>query len=260
MKRSLAALGVLALVGTVGGCNGFRAKRAIDKQRDKGSAQLAALKKVADKIDTQPPVETTEWKLPAGVKLDFEPMLRGSFEHPKQETNPAYNTALTHASYLRTPCQAESVRWYPTPSGDSLILLTEHSDEWLIEPACYVENSAGKYAQDLPAVDLVTSRLDHFVRTKYVLAIRLRKIDSPSINLAEGTTTTKSFNPGVLEGDAVLFDIASGDYLGGFPIHVDSGETVKLKKYDGAKELQLKLSERLDSSIKSKLGEIGATP
>lgn len=255
--------GVLVLLSLGGaGCDGYKIKKSIEAHRDAGKAQLAALNKLAVEVETHPPVTAVEWKLPSGVKLDFQPIVYGGdSKKPTREVNANYNAAMTHAAYLRTPCQAEWIKWGPNPGSDLFIMTIEHSQEWLEDPACWLDTNLGKFGSEIvQRPSDVSAQLDQLIRTKYVVALRLRKFESPSINLVEGTSKTKSFNPGVVEGDAVVFEIATATYVGGFPIRVESGETAKLKKHEGGKELALQLSSAVGASIRAQLSAVGNFP
>lgn len=253
-------VGVVVVGAT--GCDGYKIKKSIEAHRDAGKAQLAALNKLAVEVETHPAVTATEWNLPAGVKLDFQPIVHGGdYKKPTREVNANYNAALTHAAYLRTPCQAEWIKWAPTPSADLFTMTIDHSQEWLEEPACWLDTNRGKFGSDIvQRPSDVEDKLEQLIRTKYVVALRWRKFDAPSINLVEGTATTKSFNPGLVDGDAVVFEIATGKYVGGFPIRIDSGETAKLRKYEGGKELSLQLSTKVNDYIRSTLASVGNFP
>lgn len=252
----------LCLVALLGvGCNGYKIKKSIEAHRDAGKAQLALFNKLAVEVETHPAVIATEWNLPPGVKLDFQPIVYGDYQNPKREVNAKYNAAMTHAAYLRMPCQAEWIKWGPTPSADLFTMTIDHSQDWLEEPACWLENNLGKFGSEIVhRPNDVEDRLEQLIRTKYVVALRWRKFDAPTINLVEGTATTKSFNPGLVDGDAVVFEIATGKYVGGFPIHLDSGETAKLKKYEGGKELAMQLSTRVNAYIRDTLRAVGNFP
>lgn len=248
-----------ALVFMLAACGGKSAGKIAGEHRAASSTKLgkiAALAKAAEKL---PALKSDEWKLPAGLKLNFVPFAETSPVVGEPEPNPDYNTALAFDKHLAQPSRAESIEWR-SGSNDIFLLLIDRSDLWLIEPACILETGKGRYGSE-PDVDNLIRGFHWLERTRYLLVLRLRTILPPGLIMKElEERDMKSFEGGRVEGDAVLFDIETGDSLGGIVIDVTSPSTAEVRKSDVHGQLRRLLADAVEKSLKEKLAAVGVPP
>lgn len=83
-------------------------------------------------------------------------------------------------------------------------------------------------------------------RLRYVLVIRETEFKQPVV-----TIITKSFTPGVLRADVLVFDLSDGAYLGSFAIDAKNEESIQL--LDGDTDHRPRLLSNLESVVFSAL-------
>jgi hypothetical protein len=121
---------------------------------------------------------------------------------------------------------------------DSLPLLQCGS---LLEKAQYFNDTITRLK---PSV--VEGYLGDCERLRYVLVIRETEFKQPVV-----TIITKSFTPGVLRADVLVFDLTDGAYLGSFAIDAKNEESIQL--LDGDTDHRPRLLSNLESVVFSAL-------
>jgi hypothetical protein len=240
----------------VGAC-GESARQVIERHRQAAEPVLAQIRELGPIVKSQPPVTTTEWKLPAGVKLDFVP---SSYEGQKVVPRPEYNTAIAYEEHVLGLCDSKWKQWSEKP-GDDHFPLQIHEQAWLLDPACLLTKGTPWWMDEMPSNAIIDERLSQLERTRYVLVLRLRDLGRPGLisdELAQGEM--KHFRPGHVKGDGVLFEVATGAYLGGFPIAVTLPDTVEVRDRDVHGQLALKLAGETKQAIRAELAAVGTPP
>lgn len=113
--------------------------------------------------------------------------------------------------------------------------------------------------------DAITA-LNAFPLWQYVIVFTIRESQAPSVNpgYTGGTVTDKSssltgsFTGGHVKGDALLFDLRSGSFLGGFPVEAQNSANVESTTYggdDASAAAQRRLDEDLIKQIRGAIGE-----
>lgn len=255
MRTSLSLLALLLLSA----CGGTSVGEFAEAHRAAASAKLAQIAALAPLVAEQPRLTAVEWKLPAGLRLDFDPFADQYADDGTRMPNPAYNTAIAYEQHLAKPAEAKNLEW-ESHSGDLFLLLVDRSESWLIEPACLLESGRGRYGSD-PVVENLKGGLDWLERTKYLLVLRLPSRKPPGLVLSElQAGEMKSFEGGQVAGDAVLYDLENGACLGGFALDVSSASEVEVRKSGVHTQLQLALSGAVDRRIREELAKVGEPP
>lgn len=236
-------------------CGGPSASELAEAHRSAATAQLSKIAALAPIVAAQPPLTSVEWKLPAELRLDFEPFAQQYADDGSRLPNPTYNTAIAYEQHLAKPSEAQSLEWQ-SGSKDIFLLLVDRSDSWLIEPACLLATGRGRYGSE-PVVDNLKNGFSWLERTKYLLVLRLPTRKPPGLVLSElQAGEMKTFEGGQVAGDALLFEIASGAYLGGFAIDVRSANELEVRNSGVHTQLQLALSGDVDRLLEAELAKV----
>lgn len=260
MNDARRVFGLLAALAVASGCGGRSAAKIVEAHRTVATAKIAALEALAKPVAQQPPLPA-DAKLPSGVKLDLRAMLSGSEQHPESQRNPAYNAAIVFADQLSNPCSDAVPHWLQdgTP-GDRITLMADKTEYWLVPPVCLVKT--GKNFRDgaPPSASLLEKDFDWLDRTQYALVVRLRARRAPTLSMKEiEANDIKTFSAGNLAGGVLVYELATGKYLGGFAFDLSGGPEAKVTDDARVEEqLELQLSDRLDKYIEHELEAAGA--
>lgn len=137
-------------------------------------------------------------------------------------------------------------------SGRDFIIMTSFSTDWLNNVACSVAGKNPNLA-DFGDQYLGEPDVQRALALKYVLAIRLRTIESPGFG-----ATDRTFAPGRLAGDALAFELATGKLVGGFAIDVTNPPTLEFrgKAYETADQARLQLGQALQDALAARLAAL----
>jgi hypothetical protein len=249
----------LLLLLLLAGCGGRSATQLAEMHRAAASAKLSKIAALAPLVAQQPRLSGVDWKLPEGLRLDFVPFAEQYAEDGTRLPNPAYNAAIAYEQHLAKPSAAEYPKW-GSNSHDLFFLTIDRSPSWLIETACLLETGRGRQGSD-PVVDNLVNDLGWLERTKYVLVLRLPTRESPSLVLSElEAGEMKSFEGGQVAGDAVLYDVELGTFLGGFALDVSSQSELEVRNSGVHGQLQLALAGNVESRIQEELAKVGVPP
>ena len=198
-------VGIVVALALTASCGGESIGKMVDRHRAAAQPVLDQIKALAPAVQKQPVVTATEWKLPAGVRLDFSP--RGA----------TYNAAIAFVEHVTALCDSEWKNWKAGDRGSDLFDPQVHQQEWMLDPACLLTKGKAWWNEE-PSKDILEENLTQFERTKYILVLRLADLAKPGLvykELEQGKM--EHFEPGHVRGDAVLFEIATGTYLGASP-------------------------------------------
>lgn len=207
MSRWLAASFVV-----LSACGGKSLEKLTDERRPKIEPVLAKLAALAPAVKAAPPVTTDGFTLPAGAKVDFD-LDYGNVANA--------NAAVVYAGALTEPCSGgDYLTW---DSGRQLGQgPLDQTTSWLRDPACLMKTGKGRFG----AEDLDRRRLDHqftlLEQLRYVLVVRPTTLVQPVIKNAS------EFSPGMISGDAKLYELATGKDLGGIKFTYASSEQIKV--------------------------------
>lgn len=239
---------VIVLAVVAFGCDS--PEKRIDKHRAKAAPVLAQFKALGPIIAKQAPITASQWDLPAGVRLsDTARVYDGK---GGSSLNPAYNLGITFVEYVDKLCDSGFRLWNPDYQGSGpLTFLVERGDEWLLDPACYLAKGKPWWVTDWPPTDLVEERLQQFEATKYVAAIRIRDIETAGLVMEEiEAKQIEHFRPGRIQGDVVVYELATQKLVGAFPIDASLPATVEVRSTGTHDQLNSMLTERANDEIK----------
>lgn len=215
---------------------GDPATKLIEARRGKSAPHLAAVKKLAPIAAAQAPITDDTLKVPPGL----------DFKEGQANLNPAYNATIVHAVVLADPCGA-------SPPKD-ITMWDEHAFE---SASCLLDKGTLNRRGAKPEGRTLTREFDVFDQTKYVLVIRLRTVEmpSPTEDLALG-----AFRGGRITGDALLYEIDTGAYLGGFPIDAKPPTSVTVKGHGTQwDQIDDAMNGRLSLAVTQRLSTAGAS-
>lgn len=187
------ALSLLALL-LLAGCGEAKKIRALAQQRGAAlEAKLKELRALKAAADQAPPVQT--------------PGFRDATLTPRFPFEPGHDALVIHAERLADLRAAAPVTIEKHCSPAELAELLE-TGSW----------------PGLSNVKIVASAMDGLERLRYVLVLRSRG-SRPFRKLDD-----KRFEPALFLGDALLFDLAKKELLGGFPLVVPGGTRFTVKQ------------------------------
>lgn len=226
------------------GC-GDSGKDVVTKNKAAIEAQLARLKAIAADVASAPTVDTEAVAAPAAVLVfDFGDSL---------------NAAVVYPGHLTDPCNGEELHWFEegrAPSHETQILVPPHDDmeNWLVTSACVLTSGTDRYGSEVPDAELVKWEVANLLKIKFVLVPRLRFV-RPTYNI-ESDGKVKTFNPGAIVGDVVLYELATGKRLGGFRVGATNATEVEDSSHSTFDSLQLDLIKQTEEQIARRLIEL----
>lgn len=242
------------------GCGGESVQSIVDAHRAAATAQLAKIAALAPAVEKQPLLTQDAWKVPAGVRLDFVPFGETYDSDMRRAPSAKYNTAVVFEHQLAKPSTAEPLYWESAAKDLFLLSGIDHTDRWLLDPACVLETTRGRYDSE-PVPSLLAEGFDWLERTKYLLVLRLRTRQPPGLILEElEAGEMKTFSGGRIAGDALLFEIDGATCLGGVAIEGRSDDQVEVRNAGVHSQLRLKLAANTEEVLKQKLAAIGEQP
>jgi hypothetical protein len=166
-----------------------------------------------------------------------------------------FNAAVVYPGFLSDPCNGAELHWVEegrAPGADTRIFAAplDLTEVWLTHPACVLRHGTGRWGSEAPGAADVESALPHLARVRYVLVPRLR-FGRPTYNI-EADGAVRTFNPGSIVGDALLYDLTSGAHLGGFKVEVTNADQVESQASAFA-ALQSDLTERARALMKERV-------
>jgi hypothetical protein len=188
-----AALVVLSVV-----CCGCESVGDVVKEQKPGVEKtFTALRALSEKVAVAPPLDKAELTKPAvPITLDGE----------------GFNAMFVYAEDLAKPGEAADVA---LRTLDSLPLL--HCGSLLATQHLFNDT----VTRVSPSVAKGT--LEACTRLRYALVIRLQEYVRPMLSLE-----TKKFAPGKYRADVLVFDLTTGNVLGGFPVVATNDSRVSL--------------------------------
>lgn len=104
--------------------------------------------------------------------------------------------------------------------------------------------------KDATSTDDQVGYMETCLQWEYVAVVRPKKITLPVIKMQ-----TKSFDPGLLEGDLLLFDLASGDIVGRYVLRITNSDTLSWFEGTPEKEWQDKSKRDLVENVRGVIEE-----
>jgi hypothetical protein len=223
---------------------GDSSKDLVTKNKAAIEGQLAKLRTLSADVDKRPPIENDALEVPAGTKLDFQ--------HNG-------NTQTVYPGYLTDPCAGKEIHWVeegrePTHETQILVLPYDRMSSWLIEPACILLTGKGQYGGEMTAPDNVKMELEALAKVKFVLVPRL-EFKRPTYNIDEDGKV-RTFNPGTITGDALVYDLTTAKYLGGFTLAATNANEVEDSSHSVFTSLQNELIDQTNTQIRDKLQKL----
>ncbi len=246
----------LPLILLLAACGGESATALADAHRAASSAALARIAALAPIVEKQPALGEDRWKLPDGLRLDCVPFGERIADDGTRTPNPAYNTAIAFAEHLAKPGEAASLEWQ-SGNKDTFLLLVDKSDRWLLETAAFLEMGRGRYGSE-PVLSNLKQDLDWLERTRYLLVLRLPTRQPPGLVMQElRAGEMKTFTPGRVTGDALLYDLEKSALVGGFPIDVTSAASEEVRNANVHGQLAGKLAEAVNEFVLERVSAVG---
>lgn len=124
--------------------------------------------------------------------------------------------------------------YWELPSGvrgpdNAFLFLVGQSSEWLQEPACHLRTGRGLYGgEPNDNAELLAGRFAILERLDYALVVRIDSLDLAKVLAHAEGDEAGVFVSGELAGDALLYEVESGSFLGGFPFVVRNKDTVEV--------------------------------
>lgn len=242
------------------GCGGKSVKSVVDAHRAAATAKLAKIAALAPIVEKQPTLVKDVWNIPQGVRLHYKPFVELYNSDMSRDPHPDYNTAIALEHLLAKPSTADHIFWDSGNKGLFLLSGIDHSQEWLLEPAAVLETGARRYGSE-PVASILDEGLSWLERTKYLVVLRVPTRVPPGLVMEElKAREMKTFTGGRVAGDALLYDIESASFLGGFAFEGKSDEKVEVHDTYVHEQLASKLAKNAEEVIKKKLAEVGDTP
>jgi hypothetical protein len=234
--RSILGLGLLVVVGLLG-CKSPEQK-LLDANRDAIVAALGRFKALAPIVAKTPSPKDTRW--------------------PIADAKVGTNTGILFAEALAGSCNDMRVTYaFDNKGSDYVSVDLDKSEYWYEKLTCAIEGN-----QNL-MLGFSQKEVDTLVGMKYALVLRLTTKQLPGLDKAEVAasleayqktgkgTRIEHFDPGRVAGDALLFELATGELVGYFPFEAASSDTVEAtRSYD---ELRYDLNQRLTSALRAKI-------
>jgi hypothetical protein len=92
--------------------------------------------------------------------------------------------------------------------------------------------------------------LEHCAKASYAIVMHKRSMSEPTPSAFDNT-----FNPGLYDGDAYVYSLATGEYLGAFEVRALSSATQKVGGADAETKLKKDLMANAEKSATSKLSK-----
>ena len=247
LRASLEIWIVAVVFATCTGC-GETVKSVADKHRAASQPKLDKLKVIAAAAQNQAPVTRDSFDLPPGVKLDFSQMV-----------DRQHNALIANLMYLANPCNAESQAWTPDnlPPGpyNRFRAPLDQSDPLLRDPGCVLATGKGVHGEPAPSV--LNDAFIRMERTLYVLVLRVRRAVRPQLSLAEiEARKVETFTAGEIEGDALLYEVETGKYLGGIALNVRNKDKTTVRTKAIADQLEAQLLQAASDALYRKIIEL----
>ncbi|MFO0599950.1 MAG: hypothetical protein U0228_31865 [Myxococcaceae bacterium] len=208
------ALLLLPLLGLFAGCESVA--DVVTKQKPAVEKTFTALTALGPKVTATPEFTKLEVKAPAvPLKLDGD----------------GANAVYVYADDLAKPGRAAEVA---VRSIDTLPLLHCGS---LLEKQQYFNDGFTRLSPSI-----VNGYLEACAKARYALVIRNQQFLRPELSLE-----TKQFAPAKWRADVLVFDLTTGDALGGFPVVATNDSRVSL--LDGDQDHVKRILENLESCV-----------
>lgn len=202
------------------GCATDERVAMIESHRAKAVPQLVAIKALAPIVAAAPPLPREAW--PPTV-----PFVVGG------------DTQLVWEEDLADPCRSFGKLWTHAP----LQVEFDQSELWLAGPACvYGDPPSNEHGERLEV------GLAALERVKYVIVVRAPKAERPSISGSKS-----SFKAGRLAGDALMYELATKQIVGGFKFDVTHGDRLVVSDATRQAQLDADLVGEFDTRIATAL-------
>jgi len=240
----------VSLLFLVAGCTS--GKDVVSKNRDLIDGQLAKLQALSEDVGKRPAVTEDKLDVPGGVKLGFDPAVDRLGE---------FNAAVVYPGFLKDPCDGEEIHWIEegrAPGSDTQILGApfDWSQNWLGDPVCLLRKGTGRFGSEPPNKERVEDALKYLSRVKYALVPRLRFL-RPTYDI-DPDGKVRTFHPGSIAGDLLLYELATAKYLGAVATAVTNAEKVR-DRSSTYQALQSDLQTRLEAEVRQKLDKVMTT-
>lgn len=249
LLRASLRIGIVAVVFTASAGCAESVKAVADKHRAASQPKLDKLKALAAAAQQQPPVIRDSFDLPPGVTLDFSQQVDRKDQH---------NALSVNVMYLADPCNADDQPWTPDPlppGRDNYFRPPLDQSELLRGPGCVLARGPDAWGEQSPLV-----LNDAFIRMEkmlYVLVLRVRRAVRPVLPPTEmEAPKVETFIAGEIEGDALLYEIESGKYLGGMALDIRSKEKTMVRARAVADQLRSQLLQDASNTLYKKILEL----